>query len=128
MQGEYLGGNVPHLIFVGRRGQPFFWSPFENDAGNHNVAICGRGFDFRAWFLSRSDSSNAQQHGRGRGYDTVCDPCVLDNIHNPARRCSPHLASATPQAARRHVDRALIRSWHALPHLMSAFEKLEVTH
>lgn len=42
MQGEYLGGNVPHLIFVGRRGQPFFWSPFENDAGNHNVAICGK--------------------------------------------------------------------------------------
>lgn len=42
MQGEYLGGNVPHLIFVGRRGQPFFWSPFENEAGNHNVAICGK--------------------------------------------------------------------------------------
>jgi conjugal transfer ATP-binding protein TraC len=42
MQGEYLGGNVPHLLFVGRRGQPFFWSPFENEAGNHNVAICGK--------------------------------------------------------------------------------------
>ncbi|HNW19418.1 MAG TPA: ATP-binding protein, partial [Sphingorhabdus lacus] len=39
---EYLGGNVLHLIFVGRRGQPFFWSPFENEAGNHNVAICGK--------------------------------------------------------------------------------------
>jgi conjugal transfer ATP-binding protein TraC len=32
----------PHLLFVGRRGQPFFWSPFENEAGNHNVAICGK--------------------------------------------------------------------------------------
>ena len=42
MQGEYLGGPVPHLLFVGRRGQPFFWSPFENEAGNHNVAICGK--------------------------------------------------------------------------------------
>jgi conjugal transfer ATP-binding protein TraC len=42
MQGEYLGGRLPHLLFVGRRGQPFFWSPFENDAGNHNVAICGK--------------------------------------------------------------------------------------
>lgn len=42
MQGEYLGGTHPHLLFVGRRGQPFFWSPFENDAGNHNVAICGK--------------------------------------------------------------------------------------
>ena len=42
MQGEYLGSVHPHLLFVGRRGQPFFWSPFENEAGNHNVAICGK--------------------------------------------------------------------------------------
>ena len=42
MQGEYLGGRIPHLLLVGRRGQPFFWSPFENGAGNHNVAICGK--------------------------------------------------------------------------------------
>jgi conjugal transfer ATP-binding protein TraC len=42
MQGEYLGSEHPHLLFIGRRGQPFFWSPFENEAGNHNVAICGK--------------------------------------------------------------------------------------
>ncbi len=42
MQGEFLGGPLPHLLLVGRRGQPFYWSPFENDAGNHNVAICGK--------------------------------------------------------------------------------------
>ncbi|MXO91049.1 type IV secretion system protein TraC [Pontixanthobacter aquaemixtae] len=42
MQGEYLGGAIPHLLLVGRRGQPFWWSPFENDAGNHNIAICGK--------------------------------------------------------------------------------------
>jgi conjugal transfer ATP-binding protein TraC len=42
LQGEYLGSNVPHLLFVGRRAQPFFWSPFENKAGNHNVAILGK--------------------------------------------------------------------------------------
>ena len=42
VQGEYLGGPIPHLLFVGRRGQPFYWSPFENGAGNHNVAICGK--------------------------------------------------------------------------------------
>ena len=42
MQGEFLGGNIPHLLLVGRRGQPFWWSPFENDAGNHNIAICGK--------------------------------------------------------------------------------------
>ena len=42
MQGEYLGGTVPHMLLVGRRGQPFFWSPFENGAGNHNVAVIGK--------------------------------------------------------------------------------------
>lgn len=42
LQGEYLGSGVPDLLFVGRRGQPFFWSPFENRAGNHNVAIMGK--------------------------------------------------------------------------------------
>jgi len=42
MQGEYLGGEIPHLCLVGRRGQPFFWSPFENGAGNHNVTIMGK--------------------------------------------------------------------------------------
>lgn len=42
LQGEYLGGPIPHLLLVGRRGQPFFWSPFENAAGNHNVAVFGK--------------------------------------------------------------------------------------
>ena len=42
LQGEYLGGRQPHLMFIGRRGQPFFWSPFENSAGNHNVAVFGK--------------------------------------------------------------------------------------
>jgi conjugal transfer ATP-binding protein TraC len=42
VQGEYNGGHIPHLLFVGRRGQPQFWSPFQNTAGNHNVAIAGK--------------------------------------------------------------------------------------
>jgi len=42
VQGEYNGGHIPHLLFVGRRGQPQFWSPFQNQAGNHNVAIAGK--------------------------------------------------------------------------------------
>jgi conjugal transfer ATP-binding protein TraC len=42
IQGEFLGGHVPHLMLIGRRGQPFFWSPFENAAGNHNVAVFGK--------------------------------------------------------------------------------------
>lgn len=42
LQGEYTGGHIPHLLFVGRRGQAQFWSPFQNAAGNHNVAIAGK--------------------------------------------------------------------------------------
>ncbi|SEK04117.1 conjugal transfer ATP-binding protein TraC [Sphingobium sp. AP50] len=42
LQGEYLGGSIPHMLLIGRRGQPFFWSPFENSAGNHNVAVFGK--------------------------------------------------------------------------------------
>ena len=42
VQGEYVGGSIPHLMFVGRRGQPQFWSPFQNGSGNHNVAIAGK--------------------------------------------------------------------------------------
>ncbi len=42
VQGEYNGGAIPHLLFIGRRGQPQFWSPFQNNAGNHNVAIAGK--------------------------------------------------------------------------------------
>jgi conjugal transfer ATP-binding protein TraC len=42
IHGEYIGGHIPHLLFIGRRGQPQFWSPFQNTAGNHNVAIAGK--------------------------------------------------------------------------------------
>src|SRR3546814_18296059 len=42
LQGEYNGGLIPHMLLLGRRGQPFFWSPFENPAGNHNVAVFGK--------------------------------------------------------------------------------------
>ena len=42
LQGEYLGGNIAHLMLFGRRGEPFFWSPTENSAGNHNVCVFGK--------------------------------------------------------------------------------------
>ena len=42
LQGEYLGVGQPDLLLVGRRGVPFFWSPYSNqNEGNHNVAIIG---------------------------------------------------------------------------------------
>jgi len=39
MQGEYLGSETPHMLLVGRRGQPFFWSNFSNErAARHLLA------------------------------------------------------------------------------------------
>jgi len=42
LQGEDRGGQLPHLLLAGRRGQVGYWSPFENEGnGNHNVAVVG---------------------------------------------------------------------------------------
>lgn len=42
VHGEFVGGDKPHLLFIGRRGQVQYWSPFQNNSGNHNVAIAGQ--------------------------------------------------------------------------------------
>lgn len=41
LQGEFMGGEVPHLLLVGRRGQVMQWSNFDNKAGNHNTCVVG---------------------------------------------------------------------------------------
>ncbi len=51
LQGEYVGGQIPHVLLIGRRGQPFFWSPFQNSAGNHNVAVFGKSGSGKSVFL-----------------------------------------------------------------------------
>ena len=66
MQGEYLGGPIPHLLLIGRRGQPFYWSPFENEAGNHNVAICGKSGSGKSVLLQEMCASL-----RGAGAEVV---------------------------------------------------------
>ena len=51
LQGEHMGGPIPHVLLIGRRGQPFFWSPFQNQAGNHNVAVFGKSGSGKSVFL-----------------------------------------------------------------------------
>ena len=51
LQGEHTGGLIPHVLLIGRRGQPFFWSPFQNSAGNHNVAVFGKSGSGKSVFL-----------------------------------------------------------------------------
>src|SRR3546814_17429047 len=57
LQGEYNGGLIPHMLLLGRRGQPFFWSPFENTAGNHNVAVFGKSGSGKSVFLQEMTSA-----------------------------------------------------------------------
>jgi conjugal transfer ATP-binding protein TraC len=64
LQGEYNGGAIPHLLFVGRRGQPQFWSPFQNGAGNHNVAIAGKSGSGKSVLLQDLTASLAGVHAR----------------------------------------------------------------
>lgn len=80
MQGEYVGGGIPHLLFVGRRGQPQFWSPFQNKAGNHNVAIAGKSGSGKSVMLQDLTASLA-----GVGAKTI----VIDD-----GRSFEHLAKA----------------------------------
>lgn len=54
VQGEYNGGDIPHLLLIGRRGQPFFWSPFQNGAGNHNVAVFGKSGSGKSVFIQEA--------------------------------------------------------------------------
>lgn len=42
IQGEFKGGQSPCLPLIGRRGQLFFFDPFENTSGNFNTAIAGK--------------------------------------------------------------------------------------
>lgn len=51
LQGEFLGSTLAHLVLVGRRGQPFAWSPFSNSDGNHNVAIVGSSGSGKSVFM-----------------------------------------------------------------------------
>lgn len=64
VHGEYNGGHIPHLLFVGRRGQPQFWSPFQNTAGNHNVAIAGKSGSGKSVLLQDLTASFAGVHAK----------------------------------------------------------------
>lgn len=51
IQGEWKGMSVPRLLLTGRRGQPLFWDPFDNDEGNYNVAIVGKSGSGKSVFV-----------------------------------------------------------------------------
>ena len=80
IQGEWHGNNNPNMLLVGRRGQVFFWDPFENDhrGGNFNISIAGKSGSGKSVFMAELILCNIGRGGRsvvldvGRSYEKVC--------------------------------------------------------
>lgn len=79
LQGEDRGGQMPHLLLAGRRGQLGFWSPFENEGnGNHNVAVVGSSGSGKSVFMQEIAASL-----NGAGAEVV----VIDNGRSFKNSC-----------------------------------------
>ena len=80
IQGEWHGNKSPNMLLVGRRGQIFFWDPFENinRGGNFNVSIAGKSGSGKSVFMAEMILCNIARGGRsvvldvGRSYEKVC--------------------------------------------------------
>jgi conjugal transfer ATP-binding protein TraC len=51
IQGEWQGTASPGMLLVGRRGQLFTWSPFDNNEGNYNTCVVGRSGSGKSVFM-----------------------------------------------------------------------------
>lgn len=61
---EWKGTSTPGLVLSGRRGQVFFWHPFDNDAGNYNVCVVGRSGSGKSVFMQELVTSILGMGGR----------------------------------------------------------------
>jgi len=68
-QGEYKGTRRPHLMLIGRRGQPMTWSPFDNQSGNYNVAVVGKSGAGKSFLLQDLSEGIVADNGRVRIID-----------------------------------------------------------
>lgn len=64
LQGEWKGTESPGMLLVGRRGQVFTWSPFDNKAGNYNVSVVGRSGSGKSVFMQELMVSTLGQGGQ----------------------------------------------------------------
>jgi len=78
LQGEWKGMPSPSLMLIGRRGQPFFWNPFDNDEGNYNVAVIGKSGSGKSVFMQEVVTSFRGAGGKvyviddGRSFMRTC--------------------------------------------------------
>ena len=54
IQAEWKGTSTPGIMLTGRRGQLFYWYPFDNKDGNFNVSIAGGPGKGEEFFYARS--------------------------------------------------------------------------
>ncbi|HUX79581.1 MAG TPA: type IV secretion system protein TraC [Alphaproteobacteria bacterium] len=64
LQGEWQGTKSPGMMLVGRRGQLFYWSPFDNNEGNYNTCVVGRSGSGKSVFMQELMTSMLGMGGR----------------------------------------------------------------
>ena len=64
IQGEWQGTASPGVMLVGRRGQLFTWSPFDNNEGNYNACVVGRSGSGKSVFMQELLASMLGMGGR----------------------------------------------------------------
>ncbi len=83
LQGETTGCDLPHMLLLGRKGQPFFWSPFANEmegsgGGNHNVSVIGSSGSGKSVFMQdmagglRGAGAHIMVLDDGRSFENTC--------------------------------------------------------
>ena len=64
IQGEWQGTSSPGMMLVGRRGQIFYWCPFDNNEGNYNTCVVGRSGSGKSVFMQELMTSMLGMGGR----------------------------------------------------------------
>ena len=64
LQGEWQGTKSPGMMLAGRRGQLFYWSPFDNNEGNYNTCVVGRSGSGKSVFMQELMTSMLGIGGR----------------------------------------------------------------
>lgn len=64
LQGEWQGTKSPGMLLMGRRGQIFFWDPFDNETGNYNLCVVGKSGSGKSVFMQELMTSTLGRGGR----------------------------------------------------------------
>ena len=64
IQGEWQGTSSPGMLLTGRRGQIFFWDPFDNEAGNYNLCVVRKSGSGKSVFMQELMTAALGRQGR----------------------------------------------------------------